>query len=262
MRWALGVLAVALMLGAMAATGVIAQSDSGYEVRVRAMRLVDGRTEFEIQQKHQDGSWSDSLFSRNPRLSSNPAIERWYSSSGVALVLQQDSSMQLVEESIDQPQPAPEEGVEAEAPWSPLGDTGGRIDIQVDYEVKADPLTGSLETIISARTVRDDFYELSLTVICDGDELELVANDSRNFTVNNEQVTIRAGDTVQSETWGTITRYWGDVSPENDSAWYGLLRNAESATVRVGEDGVPYVVHLAGFFDTPAQGNIDRCGAY
>ena len=38
MRWALGIAAVAVLLGAMAITGVIAQGESDYEVRVRAMR--------------------------------------------------------------------------------------------------------------------------------------------------------------------------------------------------------------------------------
>lgn len=87
MNWTLG--AVALHIGIAATAGIVAQSDSGYEVRVRAMRLTDGRTEFEDQQRNAGGEWSDSLFASNPRLRADPTIGRWYSSRGVRVEVEQ-----------------------------------------------------------------------------------------------------------------------------------------------------------------------------
>ena len=264
MRLVFGIAAMALLLGTVVA---VAQSESGYEVRVRAMRLVDGRTEFEVQQKQQGGGWSDSLFARNPRLLSEPVVDRWYSSAGVALELQQEASMQLVDEEVAE-SPSPE-GVEVEAPWSPLGDTGGEIDIRIHYQVNPDLLTGSLTTIVETRAnpVGQDFsyYDLTLTMLCVGGELYLLVWDSLGFEIKeSESILFRLADgSTATEFW---EGYYGDAhgySPENDKAFIESLQGLDSAIFRVGgPENDAYEVNLAGFFDTPAQSNIDRCGTY
>ena len=79
--------AIALLLIVLAGmvTTVVVRSQSqtaDVEVRVRAKRLADGRTEFVVQQR-QDNDWSESLFSSNPKLTADPVIDRWYNSRAV-----------------------------------------------------------------------------------------------------------------------------------------------------------------------------------
>ena len=73
--------AIALLLIVLAGmvTTVVVRSQSqtaDVEVRVRAKRLADGRTEFVVQLN----DWSESLFSSNPKLTADPVIDRWYNS--------------------------------------------------------------------------------------------------------------------------------------------------------------------------------------
>lgn len=265
MRWVLG--AIALLVGMAATVGVIAQSESGHEVRVRAMRLGDGRTEFEIQQKQQDGGWSDSLFASNPRLSSQPAIGRWYHSSAVRLIPWPDVSMQLEGSAVSPAEGG--EGVEDSGQdWTPLADTGGEIDVR--YSVNLDPLTGEYATRVRKAHSLDEFgfENIVISVGCQGGNLEFAIADTSDwliFSGATEQITLRVpGRDAISGAWpymSTDEHTANGYSPENDLAVVQLLREADVVYVRLGTDPVREI-DLAGLFDTPAQENLDRCGTY
>ena len=84
---AAAVLLVLCGIAAPAAHG----ADGDIDVRITAQRLADGRTEFALQQRQQDGEWGDRLL---PRLRFFPATTttgRWLVSSPLTLAPQADS---------------------------------------------------------------------------------------------------------------------------------------------------------------------------
>ncbi len=86
------VLLLISLVGGLATALVYGQSGSAeVDVRIRAKRLADGRTEFAIQQR-EGNTWSDSLFGSNPKLKPDPDIDRWYSSPIVTASAQVEST--------------------------------------------------------------------------------------------------------------------------------------------------------------------------
>ena len=81
LRMTAALLAVAAVIFAVSAVGITRGQDSGVEVRIAAQRLPNGRTEFALQQRGEDGTWSDRVL---PRLRFFPATienNRWLYSS-------------------------------------------------------------------------------------------------------------------------------------------------------------------------------------
>ena len=129
---------IALLLIALAGmvTTVVVRSQSqtaDVEVRVRAKRLADGRTEFAVQQR-QDNDWSESLFSSNPKLTADPVTDRWYNSRAVSASVDIDAQPSAVAT-----RPDPPRG------WTSLGGTGDAVRIDLGYSAEPDVIDGSLD---------------------------------------------------------------------------------------------------------------------
>lgn len=256
---AIALLLVAL-IGGVATALVRSQSQTAeVDVRVRAKRLADGRTEFEIQQREGSG-WSDSLFRSNPKLRADPVIDRWYSSGAVTattevLAMPGDEAIQPATSSAS----APPSG------WRPLSATDGDVDIRVEYSVESDPLDGQLTTIVTSRKYDDSFGYVELNQVCRRGQFDIVIDDDNyhSFYDDPPQVRYRLDDgPVQSL---DVTRYaeapYG-YSPEHDTVFRLNLQTAQSLTIQFeGAGGTATgTIDLAGLFATEVQPNIDRCG--
>lgn len=250
----IALLAIALIGGATTVAVWSQAQTAEVEVRVRAKRLDDGRTEFAVQQR--DGSgWSDSLFARNPRLTATPVVDRWYSSRGVIASAPVDAAALMAAA-----RPSPPVG------WAPLGDTGGDVRISLEYSVEPDVINDSLTTVVTTRARGDTFgFEyITLSLVCDGGSLNLIADDDEfRFSDAPVAVTLRVdGGTPETHSWPYVRGAVNGYSPSNDRAFIELLRDAEQVAVQIKSDSgtTALLVDLAGFFDTPVQPNIQHCG--
>ena len=250
----IALLAIAL-IGSATTVVVWSQAQTAeVEVRVRAKQLDDGRTEFAVQQR-EDGGWSDSLFRSNPRLTANPVIDRWYSSRGVTASAPVDVA-QLA--AAARPVPPTD--------WTPLGDTGGDVRIDLTYSVEPDVISDSLTTIVTTRAIGSDYggEYIKLSLVCDGGDLNLVADDDE-FRFSNApiDVTLRFdGEEPETYSWPYLRDPVIGYSPLDDRTFIQRLRVAERVAVQIKSDTstTAQLVDLAGFFQTPAQPNIDHCG--
>ena len=246
----IALLAIAL-IGSATTVVVWSQAQTAeVEVRVRAKQLDDGRTEFAVQQR-EDGGWSDSLFRSNPRLTANPVIDRWYSSRGVTASAPVDVA-QLA--AAARPVPPTD--------WTPLGDTGGDVRIDLGYSVEANVISGALTTLVTTLARGGGEY-LKLGMICDEGTLSLVVDDSTWFYSDSAEVTLRFGSaSAQTYTWSLLRGAETGYSPPNDRAFIERLRTADQVAVQLKSEAgtTALVVDLAGFFSSPAQPNIDYCG--
>ena len=247
-------LLVLAVVGSVTSVVVYSQVQTAeVEVRVRAKRLADGRTEFAVQQR-EDGGWSDSLFRSNPRLRADPVVDRWYSSRAVTASALVDVAQ------LAAARPAPP------ATWTPLGDTGGDVRIDLDYSVEADVISGALTTVVST-TARGDslgFEYVKLSLVCDGDALDLIVDDDEyRFSSAPIEVTLRFdGGSPETYSWDYFRGAANGYSPVNDRAFVQRLQAANQVAVQLRSDGATTarLVDLAGFFSTPAQPNLDYCG--
>lgn len=250
---------IALLLIALAGmvTTVVVRSQSqtaDVEVRVRAKRLADGRTEFAVQQR-QDNDWSESLFSSNPKLTADPVTDRWYNSRAVSASVDIDA-----QPSAAATRPDPPRG------WTSLGDTGDAVRIDLRYSVEPDVIDGSLTTVVSSFARGDEygFEYVKLSVVCDGGDLDLVVDDDEfHFSNTPAEVTLRVGaGTPQTFTWPRFRGAANGFSPADDRAFIRLLQSADQVTTQIkeGSTTTAQVVDLVGFFSTPAQPNIEHCG--
>ena len=74
--------AASIILAGFGSSGVAAQeADADAEVRIAARRLADGRTEFALQERSPDGSWSARRLPRSRFVPTSPEVGRWLSSS-------------------------------------------------------------------------------------------------------------------------------------------------------------------------------------
>ena len=78
-------LAVGAVIGALELTRAQQDPDASIEVRIVAQRLADGRTEFGLQQREQDGQWSSRYIPVRRYLPASPPVGRWLTSSAVPL---------------------------------------------------------------------------------------------------------------------------------------------------------------------------------
>lgn len=224
------------------------------EVRVQAKRLADGRTEFAVQQREGDG-WSDSLFRSNPRLRSDPVVGRWYSSRGVIASVPVDAALLAAAA-----RPSPPVG------WTPLGDTGGEVRLDLEYSVEPDVINDSLTTVVTTRARGSDFgFEyITLSLVCDGGSLNLIADDDE-FRFSDAPITVTLrfdGGAPETYSWSYLRSAVTGYSPSDDQAFIQRLRAAERVAVQIKSDTstTAKLVDLAGFFQTPAQPNLDHCG--
>ena len=248
-------LLVLAVVGSVTSVVVYSQMQTAeVEVRVQAKRLADGRTEFAVQQR-EDGGWSGSLFRSNPRLRADPVVDRWYSSSAVTASAPIDAA-QLATAA----RPVPP------ATWAPLGDTGGGVRIDLDYSVESDVISGALTTVVST-TARDDgfgFEYVKLSLVCDGDALNLIVDDDEyRFSDGPIEVTLRFdGGLPETHSWAYIRGAVNGYSPVNDRAFVQRLQTTSHVAVQLRSDTATTarLVDLAGLFSTPAQPNLDYCG--
>ena len=247
-------LLVLAVVGSVTSVVVYSQVQTAeVEVRVRAKRLADGRTEFAVQQR-EDGGWSDSLFRSNPRLRADPVVDRWYNSRAVTA----SALVDVAQLAAARPVPP--------ATWTPLGDTGGDVRIDLDYSVEADVISGALTTVVST-TARGDslgFEYVKLSLVCDGDALDLIVDDDEyRFSSAPIDVTLRFdGGSPETYSWDYFRGAANGYSPVNDRAFVQRLQAAKQVAVQLRSDGATTarLVDLAGFFSTPAQPNLDYCG--
>lgn len=246
----IALLAIALIGGATTVAVWSQAQTAEVEVRVRAKRLDDGRTEFAVQQR--DGSgWSDSLFARNPRLTATPVVDRWYSSRGVIASAPVDAASLMAAA-----RPSPPVG------WTPLGDTGGDVRIGLEYSVEANVISSEMTTTVAV-FARDDGEYIKLGMTCEGRVLNLIVDDSTWSYSDSAQVTLRFGsNSPRTYTWALLRGAETGYSPSNDRDFIASLRAADQVAVQVESDAgtTALLVDLAGFFTTPAQPNLDHCG--
>lgn len=248
-------LLVLAVVGSVTSVVVYSQVQTAeVEVRVRAKRLADGRTEFAVQQR-EDGGWSDSLFRSNPRLRADPVVDRWYSSRAVTASAPVDVA-QLAAAA----RPVPP------ATWAPLGDTGGEVRIDLDYSVESDIISGALTTVVSttARGDRLGLEYVKLSLVCEGGALNLIVDDDEyRFSSAPIEVTLRFdGGSPETHSWDYVRGATNGYSPVNDRAFVQRLQAANQVAVQLRSEGATtaQLVDLAGLFSTPAQPNLDYCG--
>ena len=109
----------------------------------------------------------------------------------------------------------------------------------------------------------------TLYIACGAGGLEIWAP-----SIDRAQRTFIAGDSVdviwqidgrtQAETWTAWTqafRYY--IGPSDSAAFYAALKDARTLTIQVQSDPPitkTYELGRHGFWDTPVQPNLDRCG--
>ena len=124
-----------------------------------------------------------------------------------------------------------------------------------------------MTTVVSsfARGGEYGFEYIQLSVVCDGGELDLVVDDDEFHFYNTPgEVTLRVdAGAPQTFRWPRFRGAASGFSPANDRALIRLLQSAEQVTIQLkeGSTTTAQVVDLVGFFSTPAQPNIEHCGA-
>ncbi len=254
-------LLITALIGGVATALVRSQSQTAeVDVRVRAKRLADGRTEFEIQQR-ESGAWSESLFRSNPRLRADPVIDRWYSSGAVTATTEVPSmpgdsvSSKLGTSTV----PTPPRN------WRPLGATDGEENVRVEYSVEEDPFDQELTTIITSRRFDDNFGYVEVHQVCRNGAFDIVLDSDDIWWGFGDppKIRYRFDDGPVQEL--TTTRYSDSPygwSPAHDPPFRLNLEQAQSITIQFeGDSGTTAgTIDLAGFFSTAVQGNIDYCG--
>ena len=91
-RWAALASAAAVLLALVLAAAPAAHGqESAVEVRVAAQRLLDGRTEFALQERRADGTWGERRLPARRIFPASAAVGRWLSSSELTIEAQPDS---------------------------------------------------------------------------------------------------------------------------------------------------------------------------
>ena len=240
----MGIATVALLLGAMAATGVFAQSDSAVEVRIAARAHDDGRVEFAVQPR--DGiEWGDRIVPRGRFLPAAPPVGRWLYSTPVTVGELRIGSGVV-------PFPVPDGAVEI----------SGKTSTEIEFEVSYDDLTGTTETII--RTEYGDWGDAArMMLICNRDgSFQIGIRYGYGFWGGEDRITWRIdGGLSKTETWGE----YGStslLSTPNPRQFLRELRGAREFVFIIDSDDESQTISIAGLLDTPAQPNVDRCGTY
>ena len=243
-------LLVVALIGGITTVLVRSQGQTAeVDVRVRAKLLADGRTEFEVQQRQNEG-WSESLFPSNPRLRADPVINRWYFSRAVtatAPVVVQVPAL-----------PAPP------TDWSPHPATDGDVIVRVEYSVEADAFDGGLATVVRRRAWDDSYSYVEVSQVCRDGIYDIVV-DSDFHSVDNTLpvVRYRLGNGIVQTL--NVVRYsdapYG-YSPVDDTAFRLALQATDTLSLQFeNADGKQSgSIALAGFFATEVQANLDYCG--
>ena len=91
-RWAALASAAAVLLALVLAAAPAAHGqESAVEVRVAAQRLLDGRTEFALQERQADGSWGERRLPRGRFFPADTRVGRWLGSSPLTIEVSSDS---------------------------------------------------------------------------------------------------------------------------------------------------------------------------
>lgn len=83
------------------------ESSAGLTIRIAARRIANGRTEFAIQQLHQDGSWGERQLPSGRFLPADAPLGRWLSSTPLQLTSGSSAPSQAAT-TLPQPQPEPQ----------------------------------------------------------------------------------------------------------------------------------------------------------
>ena len=83
------------------------ESSAGLTIRIAARRIANGRTEFAIQQLHQDGSWGERQLPSGRFLPADAPLGRWLSSTPLQLTSGSSAPPQAAT-TLPQPQPEPQ----------------------------------------------------------------------------------------------------------------------------------------------------------
>ena len=236
-RWlAVGVLVV---LAGLAGTIALVQAHSApSEVRIAAQKHEDGRIEFAIQQREGD-EWGNRIRPSSRFLPAEPSIGRWLSSTPVTIG-------EFDEVSEGAPFGLPD-GVDKMTAVSSNG---------VEFTLEQDPLTGQLETTVTADV--EGWYGPELMLRCSKTGLLTVSVGSSAYS--DGEVLWKLDDGLASrEIWSA-----GDHGYEPDDArWFmQKLHGADRLTVSLPHSSEPYMIDVHGITETPAQPNFDQCGTY
>ena len=83
--------AVALLVLLLAAAPAAHGQEGAVEVRVAAQRLLDGRTEFALQERRTDGTWGERRLPRGRFFPADTRVGRWLGSSPLTIAVSSDS---------------------------------------------------------------------------------------------------------------------------------------------------------------------------
>ena len=232
------------------------------EIRINAKRHENGSTEFAVQQRDGAG-WSERIAPSGRFLPAQPPIDRWLNSTPVTVMTEADDELSDFTDTDDnQPTqaPAPPRG------WTPLPDTSGDVPIYLDYSVERNPIDDTLTTVVSTRASSGSFgleyIELSMT--CEDGRFNLVIDDDNlHFDDLPAEVTLRPiGGEPTTYSWPRFRGAASGFSPDDDQAFVRTLRSVSRIAVQLQDSSATSaeIVDLAGFFQTPAQPNLDHCG--
>ena len=236
-RWP-AVWALVVLAGLVGTIALVQAHSAPSEVRIAAQKHEDGRIEFAIQQREGD-EWGNRIRPSSRFLPAEPAIGRWLSSTPVTI-----GEFEEVSEGAPLGLPNGVDKMEA------VSSNG------VEFTLDQDPLTGQLETTITARV--EGWYGPEFTLKCSKAGLLTVSVGSSAYS--DGEVLWKLDDGLASrEIWSA-----GDHGYEPDDArWFmQQLHGADRLTVSLPRASEPYIIDVRGITETPAQANFEQCGAY
>ena len=236
MRWALVFGVMALLAG----VALVQAHSAPSEVRITAQKHEDGRIEFAVQQREGD-EWGNRIRPSGRFLPPNPPEGRWLNSTPVTIG-------EFGEVSEGAPFPLPDGLSSMDA----VSDNG------VEFSLEQDPITGQVETTITADS--GDWYGYDrLMLRCSKEGLLTVSFGDSAWRDAEVHWKLDTGLT-RRENWSA-----GDDGHEPPDARVFMLNlhGANRLTISIpSRYSDPFTIDVRGVTETPAQANLDRCGTY
>ena len=248
------------------------QETGQLELRVSAKRLSDGRTAFALQQRRA-GQWLDRVEPRvNLLWAHPPRLNHWYISSAVSFDLSARPGM-MTSDGEDSAAPADT----ATSTTTTTTSTGGFQPIVAEkaetasgvvYEATKDPVSDVVTTKVQITAVSGSFLgivgKLKVRMECVDGEFAVWTSGFPNDFDGNSQITYRIDDQQPvTDFWETQVVFLGvESSPSDDRAFAQMLSNSSTFALRFKILFIERTAKfkLRGFFTTPVQQNLDRCG--
>lgn len=221
-------------------------------LRIRAQVRADGRIEFAVQQRTDDG-WSENIL---PRARVIPAVgeaTNWLSSTPVSVNVALGSSIEVV---------LPGTVVRrAPEPITPVMRNGYRT-TSLAYGVYTQDIEGYYPTKLNSVVVALSEQGLQLRIECLGDERRVLLADAPSDSSGD--LTLSFDDTLLLASWNVIDEEgFTSLAPSDIERTIHRLRQAQSLSVKLGHGhAAPVTFDLVELFATPIQANIDQCGSY